>query len=514
MKLSFAAALLLLLTAAQAWAIPIEVMLTVPTAEPVSGRLIIFARPVAADKSVPASVDGSPFAPEGVAVTARDVTSLATGQVVTVDGDADSFPDSFSKLPPGSYRLQAVLDRNLDYNYNGRGDADIVSPVIEAKLPGPVARLELRDVVKGDSPAAIADHRGVVGLDFISRRLSRFKGRPVHIRGWIALPPGYQPKARSTWPVVFSSDGFGSTLSSGRNQAVAMAGRMAKGDFAPMIWVFLDQSLPTGTHEFADSINNGPWGSALTGELIPWLEKTYRMDAKASGRFLSGHSSGGWTALWLQTRYPKLFGGSWSTAPDPSDFHDFSGIDIYAPGANAYVDGEGRPRPLIRAGGKELVSLRSFAQMETVLGPSGGQFSSFEWVFSPRGSDGRPKRLFDRRTGVIDGAVAAYWQDHYDIADHLQRNWSRLRRDLDGKIHVYVGGADTFRLDGSVRRLKVVLDGLGARSYISIIPGRDHFDLLEQDGDPLGLMRKISWDMFATARPGDRAAASTAGSAR
>ena len=36
-----------------------------------------------------------------------------------------------------------------------------------------------------------------------------------------------------------------------------------------MIWVMLLQASPTGTHEFADSANNGPWGKALTMELIP-----------------------------------------------------------------------------------------------------------------------------------------------------------------------------------------------------------------------------------------------------
>ena len=44
----------------------------------------------------------------------------------------------------------------------------------------------------------------------------------------------------------------------------------------------------TGTHEFADSVNNGPWGAALTTEFIPHLESKYRMDAKSNGRFLQG----------------------------------------------------------------------------------------------------------------------------------------------------------------------------------------------------------------------------------
>src|SRR3546814_4636404 len=103
---------------------------------------------------------------------------------------------------------------------------------------------------------------------------------------------------------------------------------MAKGERPPMSWVILDQHIATGTHEFADSANNGPWGAALTTEAIPALEAKYRMDARPSGRFLNGHSSGGWSTLWLQVAYPKIFGGTWPTAPDASDFHDFTNINI------------------------------------------------------------------------------------------------------------------------------------------------------------------------------------------
>src|SRR3546814_19939640 len=67
----------------------------------------------------------------------------------------------------------------------------------------------------------------------------------------------------------------------------------------------------------------------------------YRRDARPSGRFLNGHSSGGWSTLWLQVAYPKIFGGTWPTAPDASDFHDFTNINIYAANANAYAGADG-----------------------------------------------------------------------------------------------------------------------------------------------------------------------------
>ena len=194
---------------------------------------------------------------------------------------------------------------------------------------------------------------------------------------------------------------------------------MKQGKMPPMIWVLLDESSATGTHEFADSVNNGPWGAALTTELIPNLEASYRMDARTSGRFLQGHSSGGWATLWLQTHYPRIFGGTWSTSPDPSDFHIFSTIDLYAPNANFYRAADGTLTPILRVQGKPLSSMKQLEALESVMGEYGGQISSFEWVFSPRGPDGRPAHLFDRTTGAIDPKVAAYWRDHYDIVEYL-----------------------------------------------------------------------------------------------
>jgi len=277
---------------------------------------------------------------------------------------------------------------------------------------------------------------------------------------------------------------------------------MADGKAPPMIWIYLDHGAGTGTHEFADSANNGPWGTALTTELIPALEREYRMDAKPGGRFLTGHSSGGWSTLWLQVRYPKVFGGSWPTSPDPSDFHDFTNVDLYAPGANFYADAAGKPYPLIRDKGKVIATLADFARSEAVMGAYGGQIASFEWVFSPRGIDGRPVPLFDRATGRIDPAVAAYWRDNYDIANIIRRDWPALKPDLDGKIHLTVGTADTFYLDGPAHRLEAVMREIGAKTDFRYLPGKTHFDLYQRGDDKEALLDDIAWEMYAIARPG------------
>jgi hypothetical protein len=520
MKPAAALAACLLAFATPAFADPVAIEVTTAPAiqGPQSGRILVFAHRVEPDAPAATEVDSSPFEPTGTAVAGREVQALIPGRPAVVDGETDAFPTPFSQLPPGTYRFQAVLDRNHDYNYGGRGAGDIVSPVVEARLPGPAPHLVLTNIVPepdraaalaGQPEAARAAFNRAVALDFVSPRLSVFWGRPVHIRGWVMLPPGYRPNG-PRFPVVYTTHGFGSTLNSARSMAAIAGAEMDAGHYPPMIWVSLDHSSATGTHEFADSVNNGPWGAALTEELIPYLERTYRMDARASGRFLTGHSSGGWSTLWLQTRYPAIFGGTWSTSPDPSDFHDFTGIDLYAPGANAYVAPDGSERPLVRDHGRVIATLRQFAQLEAALGAYGGQFASFDWVFSPKGPDGRPLQLFDRTTGAVNAAIVPYWRDNYDIAFRLERDWPRVRRLLDGKIHIIVGTADTFYLDGAAHRLDAVLHRLGARATITFLPDRTHFDLFQQGSERFGLMRDITWEMYAVARPGVRRPAAPA----
>jgi hypothetical protein len=148
-----------------------------------------------------------------------------------------------------------------------------------------------------------------------------------------------------------------------------------------------------------------------------------------------------------------------------------------------------------------IASFETFARLERVLGEYGGQMASFDWVFSPRGADGRPVPMFNRDTGAVDPAVVAYWRDHYDIAHLLQANWPQLKPDLDGKIHVAVGTADTFYLDGAAHRLKAVLDGLHAKSDFRFRPDRTHFDLYVEGKDRQGLLNQFSWEMYALARP-------------
>ena len=111
--------------------------------------------------------------------------------------------------------------------------------------------------------------------------------------------------------------------------------------------------------------------------------------------------------------------------------------------------------------------------------------------------------MFDRATGAVDPDIVPYWRDHYDIAWRLEHDWPALRRDLDGKIHVIVGTADTFYLDGAAHRLQAVLERLGATCQRHL-PARPHpfRPVRSSPATRAALMRDISWAMYQVARPG------------
>jgi hypothetical protein len=73
--------------------------------------------------------------------------------------------------------------------------------------------------------------------------------------------------------------------------------------------------------------------------------------------------------------------------------------------------------------------------------------------------------------------VIAHWKEHYDVAERFRRHWPELRRDLDGKVHLTVGSADTLSLDGSAHKLEATMKGLGARTDFRYVEGREMYAL-------------------------------------
>ncbi len=212
-----------------------------------------------------------------------------------------------------------------------------------------------------------------------------------------------------------------------------------------------------------NSANLGPYGDAIETELIPYIEKKFRGIGQGWARFLYGGSTGGWEALAVQMFYPDHYNGTFAACPDPVDFRAFTTINLYKD-KNAYVI-EGAHKAVEQPGmrdylGHVTATQRDLNHYELALGDkgrSGEQYDIWQAVFSPVGADGYPERTFNKETGAIDHAVAQYWREHYDLSHILERDWPALGPKLEGKIHIYVGSADTYFLNDAVYYIEDVL---------------------------------------------------------
>jgi pimeloyl-ACP methyl ester carboxylesterase len=328
-----------------------------------------------------------------------------------------------------------------------------------------------------------------------SALLSRFWGRSVSLESVVILPPGHS--VEEALPVCYYFHGFGNWQTNFDHFRPSLEAALADPDraYPRMIYAFPNAQIPMGHTVFADSVNMGPWGQAFVEELAPAIEAEYGASSQPSDQFLTGFSSGGWSSLWLQVTYPERFGGAWSVSPDPVDFRHFTGVNLYT-SRNLYLSPTGDDVMMMRKECAFSKSLREFIAHETSRYSYGFQYWSFDAVFSPKGPDGRPMALFERDSGAMNRQVLRSWRK-YDIRRLLQREWDRLAPALSGKIHVYVGECDTFRLEEGVRALEETLQEKGADAQFVYVPEGSHW-LYDDHRDlfPNGLMEHLHRDMM------------------
>lgn len=389
----------------------------------------------------------------------------------TIDDACDASMIAPGSLPPGQYRAQARLITTRTTSDWRRDAGNLVGPAVaftvaESASPSPVG-LVLSESTKVEhwTPAP-----GVELVEIRSAVLSQFHGRDVMLRAGVVKPTAFDP-AR-VYPAVYEVPGFGGDHRGADHVAGARAARAssadaARGDEAALdraaFWIVLDPESPNGHTLFADSANNGPCGKALVDELVPAIEAKYHLVAKPQARLLRGHSSGGWSTLWLALTYPETFGATWSTSPDPVDFRALEQINIYTD-ANAFTTTrDGKPVELcsFRKDSKEIMTVRQEVVGERMFGgrqTSGQQWASWQAVWGPRVTDpatGRPHpaALFDDHTGVIDRSVAESFRA-YDIAALVRANPDRYLPLLRDRVRIVVGDADNFYLNDGVRLLR------------------------------------------------------------
>lgn len=431
-----------------------------------------------------------------------DVDNWPAGESKRFTAKEFGYPiQSLQQVPPGDYYVQALLHR---YETFHRKDGHVVKLPMDRgegqqwnAAPGnlyskPVKlhidhrlknfiRIELTEVIPPVKEPA--DTKYIKHIKIQSKRLTEFWGRPMYLGAHILLPEGWDTHPGVKYPLAifhghFPADfsGFRTTPPDTSLQPDYIARFNLKGynkiiqqeaynfyklwtgpNFPRVIAIEIQHANPYYDDSYAvNSENLGPYGDAITYELIPEIEKRFRGIGQGWARFMYGGSTGGWEVLAAQVFYPDEYNGCYSACPDPVDFRAYTVIDIYKD-RNAYFV-ESDFKKTLRPGhrnylGHVSATVQEMNYRELALGTksrSGQQWDIWEAVYSPVGADGYPKRIFDKQTGRIDSTVAAYWKEHYDLSWIMKRDWPTIGKKLTGKIHIYCGDMDNYYLNNAV----------------------------------------------------------------
>jgi hypothetical protein len=415
----------------------------------------------------------------GIPFFGRDVQRLSPGQPVVIDdSDLGSPVESLRDVPAGDYFVQAFVNVYSEFKradghtvwmhddrWEGqawaRSPGNLKSSVERVHIDpgaGTVVKISTSEVIP---PVVVPpDTEWVKRFKFQSPLLTKFWGRPIFLGATVLLPKDY---ARQTmqYPVDYIQGHFslrGPNNFDGENE---FSQAWMSNGFPHVILVTFQHPNPYFDDSYAvNSPNVGPYGDAIMQELIPEVEKRFRVIREPYARVLSGGSTGGWESLALQLQHPDFFAGTWSYCPDPVTFTDVEGINVYEDANAFYKQYEWRRQPTVNSretdGRIRMTSEQRnhFELVNGTRGRSGEQIDIWSAVFGPVADDGFFKPLFDKRTGEIDRSVAQYWKDHADLLEYMKRNWQTLGPKIVEKIHVYTGTMDTFGLNNSTAELE------------------------------------------------------------
>ena len=421
-------------------------------------------------------------------------------KTVVVDAKTFGYPlRSLTEIPAGDYFVQGVFNVYEQYHLaNGkspwlppdqgegqkwnRKPGNLYSKPakvhFDPKAPATI-KLDLTETIpaiKGtpQDPDVIAANPATAKwlkfMRFRSEKLSKFWGRDTYLGAWVLLPDGFDEHPNAKYPLVVWQDHFKAGMSPAFSASTGAGPRggggarlfqdWTTGRLPRVIMLFVQNANPYYDDSYVvDSESVGPYGSAINDELIPAVEAKYRGLGAGWARATAGGSTGGWEAIATQVFYPDSYNGAWGACPDPVDFHAYQNINLYDD-KNAFFrkgDFGSVPVPADRKpDGSILATTGDEFAFEYVLGTHGRsteQWGIWQAVFSPQGANGYPVDVLDPITGQIDKATVKYWQEHYDLAAILKRDWVTLGPKLEGKLHIQVGDGDTYFLNNAVHLL-------------------------------------------------------------
>jgi hypothetical protein len=408
-------------------------------------------------------------------------------------------------LPPGSYYVQAFMDVYTQFTRSdgsvvwlhmpcGDGQRPTSSPgnlyssVVPMTLDGKLSGLQYLTLDQmipyppgttqfpDNAPDATcqqgiyADSEHVKHVKIQSQLLTEYWGRPMYIAANVLLPTSYDDPGHETdrYPVVFQQGHYpgGGVLGFSETSTTGFSAWWKAPGTPQMIGVAIRHENPYYDDSYAvNSANLGPYGDAITQELIPYIDANFRTYPERWARTLMGGSTGGWEALAQMVFYPDVFGGTWPSCPDPVDFRFHQIVNVYSEPNAYYTDRQwvDTPRPSARSvPGNTSLSMVEENHWELALGThwrSTKQWGVWTAVYGPQGPDGYPADIWDRETGAIDHTVAEAWRP-MDIRDHIVTNWATLGPKLSGRVHVFVGDDDTYFLNNAVELLETAAAAL------------------------------------------------------
>ena len=428
-----------------------------------------------------------------------DVEGWKPGTTAVIDSTSLGYPlVSLDELPAGDYYVQAVLniyetfhradghnvklppDKGEGQKWN-RKPGNLFNKPLRVHLDprqASAVRIQLTEKISPIEPPK--DTQYIKHLRIESKLLTAFWGRPMYLGATVLLPEGFDEHPTAHYPLLVHHGHFEADWEFFATNAPAESrpDRLSRGQYAyrfhqdwisgrlpRMLLVSIQHANPYYDDSYAvNSANVGPYGDAITQELIPEVEKRFRGIAQPWARALEGGSTGGWEALAQQVFYPDFFNGVYSFCPDPVDFRAYELVNVYDD-SNAFWNAGPFgtvPRAEMRTlNGQILATMEPAVRLEEVMGTHGRsteQFGIWQAVFSPVGSDGYPKPIWNPSTGAIDRTVAAYWKEHYDIRYILERDLIALGPKLSGKIHFAVGDMDSWYLNNAVHLMQNFLD--------------------------------------------------------
>jgi hypothetical protein len=442
----------------------------------------------------------------GVPIWGKNVDGLPLGEEAIIDGDVLGYPlKSINDIPPGEYFIQGFFNVYTEFKRSdghtlwfhndqwegqqwNRSPGNLYSDVRKVFIDpskDQTISVSCRNVIP---PIEIPpDTKWVKRVKFQSKILTEFWGQPIYLGATILLPKGYDEHPDVKYPVNYAQGHFSlrapygfRTDDPGEREPRGRRGYefyeyWISEECPRMLAVTFQHPCPYYDDSYAvNSENCGPYGDAIMQELIPFVEKHFRIIRKPYARVLSGGSTGGWESLALQVFHPDFFGGTWTGCPDPVDFRRFQLQNIYEDNNMYYREYEwmkvGIPETR-STDGDVMFTMKNRCSFELVIGDknrSGLQWSIWEALYTPIGEDGYPKPMWDWETGEIDREVADQWKK-YDLSYYLRENWKSIGPKLVGKIHLFAGDMDNAYLNLGVVLLEEFLENTKDPYYDGVV---------------------------------------------